>query len=1285
MQTSRLLKFALVAVLLGSRVWSVAPAGATLTLSDYPLFLTGSVEPNIVLTLDDSGSMAWAYVPDALLADAATKRFKSTYYNAMYYDPTIVYTPPPMYNGGGCTIDPATNPATCYANATFTAAPINGYDATRGTVNLSSNYKAVREYNPSSTSQTFADSTATSAYYYLFWTQAGVTLPTNCTATVADQKIDDDCYVLRTVGATNDIAPGTATQKKQNFANWYSYYRTRNLATVSGTLRAFAGLGNNVRVAWQDLHTCTSLSTASPFSATCSGWTSTDYDNRIKTFSGSHKTDFFSWAARLPASGGTPMRSTMQRAGEYYKATGVNSSYAEDPTVTDGTNYTCRQNYHIMFTDGLWNGDDNVNFGGNVDSTAKTLPDGTAYTPIYPYKNTTTLPSTNYNFTCGVFFDDRGNPGPDRINIVSGTGCSFASLSGTSGVEVTVSGAGSYNGTYTATYSSNTRITVGNAWGSDSANPVNGVTLSWSIPTSAYSYSNTLSDIAFKYWSTDLNTTLANNVHPHIAETSTTPATQYWNAKNDPATWQHMVNFTIGLGLGSTLVDPAWGGSTYAGDYSALAAGTKFWPFTDESPVGTNPPYGYSYVADLWHAAINSRGQFFSAENPQNVVDAFSSIVSTITTTNASSAALAANSTSLNTGTVVYQAQFDSTNWSGHFYDFTVVSSGVNAGKVVDINNDGRLDGVDANWDAATLIPAPASRNIFPMNGGRAQAFSTCTSGLATALNKDSFGVVDGRCADRLAWLRGDTTQEERFPPGIFRNRPACPSPATCTNVLGDIVNSDPIFSYNEDYGYTSLPSVTAGQSTYASYVASKSARPPMVYVGANDGMLHGFRSDIGNADSGKELLAYVPGGVYDKLSALTDPAYTHKYLVDGPANASDAYLGGSWKTVLVGSLGAGGKSVYALDVSSPGTFDATKVLWEFSDATDLGLTYGQPQIGRLHDGSWAAIFGNGYNSTADRAYLYIVNLETGALISKIPTDSTTANGLSTPALYDSNNDKIIDAVYAGDLQGRLWKFDLSSSTPASWTATALFTATNTSGQAQPITSQPLLGASPVPASGGVMVYFGTGSFITTTDIVNTDVQSYYAIWDTGTAVTRSMLQQQTVLTQTDDVTPPTPVPAGPYWRTTSANAVDYAGTQRGWYMDLLPPSGTHRGERVIYRSQVLNGRVLFVTLIPSTDKCVPGGTGWLMELSLTGGAMATDSIFDTNGDGTVDSSDASASGVTPGGGIPTVPVVIIGPAGIPIFKLTSASSAAIGTTLNANPTPPPVTLPTRIFWRQIQ
>jgi len=455
-----------------------------------------------------------------------------------------------------------------------------------------------------------------------------------------------------------------------------------------------------------------------------------------------------------------------------------------------------------------------------------------------------------------------------------------------------------------------------------------------------------------------------------------------------------------------------------------------------------------------------------------------------------------------------------------------------------------------------------------------------------------------------------------------------------------------------------------------------------MIYVGANDGMLHAIRADSGDTASGKEIFAYIPAGVYDKLSRLTATAYDHTYYVDGPPNSGDAYWDGSWKSVLVGGLGGGGKSIYALDITDPDGFGASDVLWEYSDAADLGNTYSQPQIARLANGEWAAIFGNGYNSTSDQAFLYIVKLSDGTLLKKIPAGNATGNGLSTPVLYDIDSDGITDAVYAGDLLGNLWKFDLSSATSSSWAigngGDPLFAATNDNGTTQPITSQPAVGGH---NSGGVLVYFGTGRYLASTDPGDTTVQSFYAIWDKDTSgtVDRSQLQEQTITAETTEF--------GFDIRETSDNTVDWAGGKRGWYMDLTPPSGIASGERIVSKPLIKYDRVIFVTVLPSSDQCTAGGSSWIMELELMTGGRTTLSAFDFDGDGDFDSDDELASGNVGSGvkskvGITKTPTWLKGSDGKDFKELSGTSGGIMSLGNRGEVTPGTVK---RLFWQQIQ
>ncbi len=1173
MKTSRSDRFPL-RRLVGVCALLVAQGAAAFTISNNPPFLPTPLAPNIVITFDDSGSMAWAYVPDGLNTYAGTRRFKSSRFNPLYYDPDTVYPPP---------VDASGSPLA----TSFTNAWINGFAdgvagrPNNGAVNLALNYLPTQAYNPSATTQTFAahanvaaDLTALQAgrvanggtlvkpfktttpgpaYYYRF-----VAALPNCDGTVSD----DDCYQLVIVSATSGTNPLIGPDERQNFANWYSYYRTRNLLTVSAATRAVAGLPEGARVAWQAINSCKS------FSSTCSGWTRSGVSfsavpHVIRRWVGTpssatdptHKNNFYKWVMRLPASGWTPLRTAAGLVGAYFTASGADSPYGFDPnqspTVTGKPEYSCRPNFHVLMTDGIWNSDSDSGTYcsgaacGNQDNTSRTLPDGTSY-------DTTSALTRVYR----------------------------------------------------------------------DAN------------------SNSVADIAFHYWARDLRPDLANNLVPYYVDRSGTAAQQYWNPKNDPATWQHLVTFTVGLGLRGTLnltnPDRTWGGSTYAGQgYQNFLTGVATWSDPEKDPVndrGTftanNRSPGNAY--DLWHAAINSRGQSFAAERPADMSIALNTALNRILERESAAAALATNSTRLTTDTLLFQARFNSGDWTGRLTAYR-------------INLDGTLG--SPLWEAtdAGKIPPHGTRKIYTWSGAAGIDFTQTdltAAGLWAPLAYT--GLLD--------YLRGDDSREQKNGGG-FRNRSVR---------LGDIVNSDPVFVGAENFGYAGLPEgLATGSTPYRSFLTSKQSRRKMLYVGANDGLLHAF-----DALTGEERFAYVPNAVIPSLPVLADPAYAHRYFVDGSPSAWDAFIGGAWKTVLIGTTGAGAKSIFALDVTNPDAFDASKVLWEINAGTgaragdavdptyaaDLGFTMGQGVVVKLNNGEWGVVFGNGYRSVNERGVLYIVRVSDGTLIRKIDTGvgsavSPNQNGLGTPTLYDANGDDVYDYAYATDMRGNVWKFDLSNPNPSLWgiafapatgfpNGAPLFQARNSSGQEQPIQARVELARPPLGVP-GVIVVFGTGRFFTTTDNIDTTTQSFYGILDNGTPVTttnRSQLVQQTISlvgvnfrgVNTD-------------LRDVSTNTVNWS-TKRGWYMDL-PTSK----ERVIGSAVVRAGRVIFTTLIPSDDPCNFGGSGWLMEVDAKTGAKLPYSVFDTDGDGLVNDSDTRVGGVPLGVGIVKQPLVLEG------------------------------------------
>ena len=422
-------------------------------------------------------------------------------------------------------------------------------------------------------------------------------------------------------------------------------------------------------------------------------------------------------------------------------------------------------------------------------------------------------------------------------------------------------------------------------------------------------------------------------------------------------------------------------------------------------------------------------------------------------------------------------------------------------------------------------------------------------------------------------------------------------------NKLGDIVSSSPIFVGAPPFAYPdSLESVA-----YSTFVASHATRQKMVYVGANDGMLHGF--DAGNgATKGQEKLAFIPSAVFGNLHELTKPNYpfNHKFFVDGTPTMGDVFYAGAWHTLLVGGLNKGGQSIYALDITNPGSFsegNASSIFrWEYTDA-DLGYTYSRPAIAKMANGRWAAIFGNGYNnstpgtpapiSTTGRAYLYVVDVQTGVQIAKIDTlagSVGTPNGLATPAVVDINGDHVVDYVYAGDLQGNMWKFNLSNPDPTLWdipytsggNPAPLYTAKDqlATPVAQPITSKPEVGRG--PQGRGMVVLFGTGKFMEQGDKVPTQTQAFYGLYDPNTNTDTDMIASRSDLTA-QSILFEAPVTFGSVTvpiRVTSQNAV----TNRGWYLNLLSPNTpAFRGEMQVSNSALRAGRIIFTTLIPDS------------------------------------------------------------------------------------------------------
>ncbi|AIY44164.1 Type IV fimbrial biogenesis protein PilY1 [Collimonas arenae] len=514
----------------------------------------------------------------------------------------------------------------------------------------------------------------------------------------------------------------------------------------------------------------------------------------------------------------------------------------------------------------------------------------------------------------------------------------------------------------------------------------------------------------------------------------------------------------------------------------------------------------------------------------------------------------------------IYTSSYDAVSWQGHVKAYPIGKDGVSS---------------IAQWDAADLIPPWQTRHIdiatASVDANTAPFEWSQLNDAQQAALLSEYVLEYLRGSDKLEVLHG----------GGFRNR---------KGKLGDIIYSAPLYVGRSDSAYH-LMSASEGGNTYPRYVNSKKQRQAMLYVGANDGMLHAF-----DALSGVETAAFIPYAIFDALPGLSSTDYVHRPFVDGLLTVGDAYLGNpgsaAWKTILLGSTGRGAKSVFALDASNPPA--AAPLLWERSAADDgkgkkdddMGYLTGEAFAIRLSNSKWAAIYSNGYESENLDAVLYLVELASGGLIRKISVgkgDAEAPNGLATPALA-FNQQRAVSTAYAGDLQGRLWKIDLSANEAPGWQIAfnnqPLFIATDSAGKLQSLPLQPLLEHH---AKGGTFVMFSGGKAGDGRIPGVAQKQSLYGIWEkpgSGPVSGRKELRQQT-LTETSEG----------LWQL-SSNGVNWT-TSRGWYIDLPAKLGY-----VVGKLQIIDGVLWVMTYSPVQEK------SYLVAIDYNTGGATSDAVL---------------------------------------------------------------------------
>lgn len=582
------------------------------------------------------------------------------------------------------------------------------------------------------------------------------------------------------------------------------------------------------------------------------------------------------------------------------------------------------------------------------------------------------------------------------------------------------------------------------------------------------------------------------------------------------------------------------------------------------------------------------------ASLPENLVSGLQRAFNNVLEKTGTAGSVTSNSTRFASDTVVYQALFNSGTWSGDLLTYSISASGIAATPV---------------WNAAERIPSPSDRRIYTRSGGSVVPFAW--TNLAST-DQTAIGS-----ADVVEYRRGNRSKELQNG-GSFRNR-------ANNNVLGDIVHSSPFYVNDTN----------------------------TVFIGANDGMLQAF-----DAASGQELYAYIQSALIPKPKKLSEPNYTHDYFVDGDiAVSSRSQTIG--KNYLTATLGRGGKGLFELDVTNPASFGVGDAKWECfysggtvtgcNDDPDLGYMLGRPMIARMSDGNWAVIVGNGYNSDSGKSALYIFKLSDGTLIKKIGTGIAGDNGLMSPGVFDEEGDGDIDVIYAGDLKGNAWNFNVSHSNKHQWdvafksgsTPQPLFTATNASGQAQPITAQITVALNSVtndPNYGKRYIFFGTGGYFRAIDPSDSQVQSWYGLIDKETRITsRSELVQRTIQQKgTFD---------GKTVRTFFAAGANDLADMKGWFLGLT----TQTGERIVTDSNLVSlirSTPVASSIIPVNDLCVPGGNSFINAIDpLTGGGIDM-GILDVNDNGGF--SDDKLNGVFIGGfghttGILSDPILVGG------------------------------------------
>jgi type IV pilus assembly protein PilY1 len=723
--------------------------------------------------------------------------------------------------------------------------------------------------------------------------------------------------------------------------------------------------------------------------------------------------------------------------------------------------------------------------------------------------------------------------------------------------------------------------------------------------TITYPYS--LADLALAYYSINLQRGFPTGLVP-IDLNNSQP-----NADKNPNL--HLNTYGMTLGTKGTIF----------GNNALVTQNPYVYPPSWPNPTQDRNP---SAVDDLWHATINGRGLMLNTSDPPSVVAAIQQLINAVLVKASAGAAIGINPVTISADSNIAYAS----SYNGNYGELIPLLVDINTG-AVNIDPEG--------WSARDLLNTrtPASRLIATYNGsiGVPLQWASLPTSMQAMLNSNVSppGPSDGQTM--LNWLRGDQSLEGTS----YRSR---------SYLLGDIVYAEPVVVRGGMANYI--------DTGYGSFKQSLASRTPIIYQGANDGMLHAF-----NANTGQEAWAYIPRLNFDQLDKLADKSYSHRFYVDGTPVVNDINGNNCWMTLLVGGLRAGGNGYYALDITNPDVSSEgnlkNKVKWEFPNLAtpsamqnNMGLSFGKPIIAKTKANGWVVLVTSGYNNNAGdgRGHLFVLNPNDGSVIKDLVTSSGSASnpsGLSQISAFAANKDfdATIDYVYGGDLNGNLWRFDLASTKIADWNVKLLAQLVNSQGQPQPITTAPELGF----VNNRRMVYVGTGQMLGNSDIYTTQQQSMYGLVDGDSAIAplRTNLVQRLVTNGTN----------------ITGNSVDY-NSKRGWFIDF-----PQTAERVNTDPILAFGVLTFTTNLPSPIAC--SAKSYLYAVSALDGVQLPPS--------------SSSQTVPParqfiGGFLTTKPVVVILPNG----KAVALTHNSDNTVLTLNIPTDLIRNAQKIAWKEV-